>query len=146
VNLNDAKFVARSQAIVKAGVNLDKLKAEDVKIEGKMISLTLPHVEVINFSYPAERFVLDKMITHGAFLNQIDLREQEEYFQDAEIDIRNSLKYMDIVKTTERKTRLLIENMLRTVGYEEIYIDFHKGELITEISLNDDITEVTAEE
>jgi hypothetical protein len=145
VNLNDAKFVARSQAIVKAGVNLENLKAEDVKIEGKRISLTLPHVEVINFSYPAERFELDKMISKDATLNKISLRDQEQFFQDAEIDIRNSLKYMDIVKTTEKKTRVLIENMLRSVGYEEIYIDFHKGELIPEIKL-DELTEVTAEE
>ncbi len=145
VNLNDAKFVAHSQAIVKAGINLDKLKAEDVKIEGKRIELKLPHVEVINFSYPAERFVMDKMISKDAFLVNISLKEQEQYFQDAEIDIRNSLKFMDIVKTTERKTRVLIENMLRTVGYEEIYIDFHKGDLITEIDLGTDITEVTGE-
>jgi hypothetical protein len=145
VNLNDAKFVARSQAIVKAGVNLEKLKAEDVKIEGKRISLTLPHVEVINFSYPAESFELDRMISKDAALNKISLRDQEQFFQDAEIDIRNSLKYMDIVKTTEKKTRVLIENMLRSLGYEEIYIDFHKGELIPEIKL-DELTEVTAEE
>jgi hypothetical protein len=145
VNLNDAKFVARSQAIVKAGVNLEKLKAEDVKIEGKRISLTLPHVEVINFSYPAERFEMDRMISKDAALNNISLRDQEQFFQDAEIDIRNSLKYMDIVKTTEKKTRVLIENMLRSIGYEEIYIDFHKGELIPEIDL-EELTEVTGEE
>jgi len=133
VKLNEAKFVAHSQAIVKAGVNLEKLKPDDVKIEGKSISITLPNVEIINFSYPAERFRMDTLISGKAFLNSISLADQEQFFQDAETDIRNSLQYMDIVKTTEKKTRLLLSTMLETIGYEEIYIDFHKGKLIAEI-------------
>ncbi len=133
VSLNDAKFVAHSQAIVKAGINLEKLKAEDVDIQGKRISITLPNIEIINFSYPAESFEMDTLISGKAFLNNISLADQEQFFQDAEIDIRNSLQYMDIVKTTERKTRLLLGTMLKTIGYNEIYISFHQGNLITEI-------------
>ena len=133
VNLNDAKFVAHSQAVVKAGVNLEKLKPEDVEIQGKRISITLQNIEIINFSYPAESFQMDTLISGKAFLNNISLADQEQFFQDAEIDIRNSLQYMDIVKTTERKTRLLLGTMLKTIGYNEIYINFHQGNLITEI-------------
>lgn len=133
VKLNEAKFLAHSKAIVKAGVDLEKLQKNDVDIQGKSISLKLPHVEVINFSYPAELFEKDSLISTDAFLNRISLEDQESFFQDAEIDIRNSLKHMDIVEATEKKTRLMLENMLRTLGYQEIYIDFHKGELIPEI-------------
>jgi hypothetical protein len=133
VKLNEANFVAHSQAIVKAGVNLDKLKPEDVNIEGKRISITLPHIEIINFSYPAESFRMDTLISGNAFLNNISLADQEQFFQDAETDIRNSLKYMDIIKTTEKKTTLLLETMLKTIGYQEIYIDFKTGGLIAEI-------------
>ncbi|MEQ9403984.1 MAG: DUF4230 domain-containing protein [Cyclobacteriaceae bacterium] len=133
VKLNEAKFLAHSTAIIKAGVNLEKLKQEDVQIEGKRISLKLPAVEVINFSYPSELFHKDSLISTDAFLNKISLEDQEGFFQDAEIDIRNSLKYMDITSATQKKTRLMLENLLRTLGYEEIYIDFHEGELIPEI-------------
>lgn len=133
VKLNEAKFLAHSKAIVKAGVDLEKLKKEDVDIEGKSISLKLPPVEVINFSYPAELFEMDTLISTDAFLNRISLDDQEGFFQDAEIDIRNSLKHMNIIEATEKKTRLMLENLLRTLGYQEIYIDFYKGELIPEI-------------
>jgi hypothetical protein len=141
VKLNEAKFVAHSQAIIKAGINLEKLQAEDIKIDGKSISLTLPHVEIINFSYPAERFVMDTLISGKAFLNSISLADQEQFFQDAETDIRNSLQYMDIVETTEKKTRLLLETMLETIGYNEIYIEFKQGQLIAEIELETEVTE-----
>jgi hypothetical protein len=137
VKLNEAKFVAHSQAIIKAGINLEKLKPEDVKIDGKSISVTLPNVEIINFSYPAESFQMDTLISGNAFLNNISLADQEQFFQDAETDIRNSLKYMDIVKTTENKTRLLLETMLETIGYKEIYIDFKEGRLIAEIEFEE---------
>jgi hypothetical protein len=134
VNLNEARFVARSQAIIKAGVDLEKLKEADVKIDGKKISLTLPAVEVINFSYPAEKFEKDTVISDDAFMNKITLADQEKYFQDAETDIRNSLKYMDIIPLTQKKTTRMIEVLLTSLGYEEIYIDFHEGELIPEIT------------
>src|SRR6187549_1331234 len=48
IKLNDAKFIAHSQAVIKAGIDLEKLKEEDVTIQDKKISLKLPPVEVIN--------------------------------------------------------------------------------------------------
>lgn len=134
VKLNEANFLAHSQAFVKAGIDLEQLKEEDIKIEGKKISLLLPHVQVINFSYPAEKFVMDTIISGDAFLNNIRLEDQEEFFQEAEIDIRNSLKHMGIVEETQKKTRVMLEGMLRNLGYTEIYISFREGELVPEIS------------
>lgn len=137
VKLSDSKFLAHSQAVIKAGVNLQKLKKEDVDIQDKMISLKLPAVEVINFSYPSEKFHQDSLISGDAFLNKISLDEQEEYFQDAETDIRNNLQFMGIVETTEKKTRLMLETLLKTMGYQEIYIEFHQGELVPQIAENE---------
>jgi len=133
VKLNDAQFLAYSKAIIKAGIDLEQLQEGDVRIEGSKISLTLPAVQVINFSYPAESFKRDSLISKNAFLNKVSLADQEAFFQDAETEIRNNLKYLDIVPTTERKTALMLETMLRVLGYEEIYIEFKKGELIKEI-------------
>lgn len=134
INLNEARFVAKSQATIKAGVDLEKLRETDVKIDGKKISLTLPPVQVINFSYPAEKFMKDTIISDDAFMNKITLADQEKYFQDAETDIRNSLKFMDIVPITQKKTSRMLEALLTSLGYEEIYIDFHEGQLIPEIT------------
>jgi hypothetical protein len=133
INLNEAKFIAHSKARIKAGIDLEKLQDKDVTIEGEKISLTLPPVEVINFSYPAEDFKRDSLISGDAFLNEINLQDQEQFFQDAETDIRNNLKYLDIESITQKKTSLMLETMLRTLGYREIYIDYKKGELIPEI-------------
>ena len=130
VKLNDAQFIAYSKAIIKAGIDLEKLQEKDVAIEGSKISLMLPPVEVINFSYPAENFKRDSLISGNAFMNKITLSDQEDFFQDAESDIRNNLKYLNIVSITEKKTSLMLETMLRALGYKEIYIDFKKSEVL----------------
>jgi hypothetical protein len=133
IKLNEAQFLAKSQATIKTGINLDKLKEEDIKIRQNSISITLPAVQVINFSYPAESFKKIELLSSETFSSKINLEDQENFFQEAEMDIRNNLKYMGVIETTQQKTRILLEAMLRNLGYTEIYIDFKEGKLIPEV-------------
>ena len=41
---------------------------------------------------------------------------------------------MNIVETTQEKTRTMVDAMLRNLGYKEIYIKFKDGPLITKIT------------
>jgi hypothetical protein len=131
IKLNETTFLAYSQANIKTGINLKRFKKDDIIIDGSTIEITLPPVEVINFSYPPEKFRLDERIseTHK-FLNTISIEDQEHFFRQAEIDIRNNLKYMGIVETTQEKTSALLTGLLRNLGYLEIHIGFQSDELI----------------
>lgn len=143
IRLNQARFAAYSRATVKSGIDLNKMRPEDVFIEGKRIEIELPHVEVINFSYPFRDFRIDESITDDKFLNQIDIFDQENFYRLAESDIRNNLRYTGIIKATEQKTRLMMEGLLKNLGYEEIYITFRQDEdhLIPLVDLTDGDTE-----
>lgn len=142
IHLNTARFAAYSTAFIKSGVDLNKLKPSDIRIDDKRIEIELPHVEVINFSYPFKHFKIDESITDNAFLNKIDIFDQENFYRLAELDIRNNLKYTGLKEATEQKTRLLLEGLLKNLGYEEIYISFkEKGELLPEVELNEGETE-----
>lgn len=140
IKLNEARFLAYSQAVIKTGIDLNKLTYEDIKIEGQRIELSLPPVEVINFSYPPDRFKLDTELTDPRkFLNKISLEDQEKFFRDAETDIRNNLEYMGIVETTQQHTRTLLTGLLRSLDYTEIYITFKSDALmIDKIELNNE--------
>ncbi len=92
-------------------------------------------IALINFSYPAERFTKVDILTSDAFTTKINLEDQEYFFRQAELDIRNSLQYMDIVETTQKKTSAMLRAMLQNLGYNEIYIDFKEDKLITEIQI-----------
>ena len=130
VKLNDAEFIAYSKAIIKAGIDLEKLQEKDVEIEGSKISLMLPPVEVINFCTQQKISKEIVLFPGNDFMNKITLSDQEDFFQDAESDIRNNLKYLRFVLITEKKTSLMLETMLRALGYKEIYIDFKKSEIL----------------
>ncbi len=134
IHINTARFVAYSQATITAGIDLSELRPEDVRILDERIEINLPHVRVVNFSYPFNAFKIDSNITDNAFLNKIDIDDQEYFYEQAEIDIRNNLQYTGIRTATEEKTRVLMINLLRNLGYEEIYITFKKGPFIVEIN------------
>src|SRR6478609_5664674 len=126
IHLNTARFAASSQAIIKTGIDLNKLEPSDITITNGRIELRLPTVEVINFSYPFSRFKIDESITEDKFLNSIDIYDQENFYRLAELDIRNNLKYTGIRQATEQKTPLLREGLLKNLGYQEIYITFRQ--------------------
>ncbi len=135
--LGEARFVCFSEARIKSGIDLKKLTKDDVKINGKQIELQLPPVEVINFSYPFEKFRIDSTLLDNGFWVSINVTDMEEFFRMAELDIRAQLPYMGLVETTENKTRQMMEVLLRSIGYEDIYITFHKStQLIPKVNLN----------
>lgn len=141
IKINKAYFAANTQAIIKSGVDLSLLEEKDVNIEGKRITLNLPHIQVLDFSYPFSSYKIDSTITKNKFLNRIDIMDHERFYMMAELDIRNNLKYTGITEATEIKTRLMMEGLLKNLGYEEIYISFKKGELIKEIDFDYQIEE-----
>ncbi|MGF1636972.1 MAG: DUF4230 domain-containing protein [Cyclobacteriaceae bacterium] len=129
--LNEAKFVAYSQAKVKAGIDLSKIVEKDIQIDGSKIHLKLPSIEIINFSYPPSSFVEDSLISDPkVFLNKISIEDQEEFFRLAELDIRANLEYMGIVRTTQNHTRQMFNVLLTSLGYDEVYITFTDNRLI----------------
>jgi hypothetical protein len=131
IKLSEARFLAYSQAKIKAGIDLSDIAEEDVQIEGKKITLQLPPIKIINFSYPPSSFQEDTLVSDpSAFLNSISVADQETFFREAELDIRNNLEYMGIVETTQNHCQTMLYQLLRSLGYEEIYISFRNNELL----------------
>ena len=124
IRLNQANFVAYTEAIVKTGIDLQKMSEYDVTIDGNEISLHLPPVEVLDFQYPFQKFVVDTTLLDDAWINRFDIVDYEEFYRRAELDIRNNLQYTGIVEVTQDKTRLLLTGLLKNLGYEAIFIDF----------------------
>ncbi|MGB0521919.1 MAG: DUF4230 domain-containing protein [Flammeovirgaceae bacterium] len=126
----NATFLANTEARIKAGIDFSKIKGDAVKIEeGTRINILLPAVQIINFSYPAETFEIDPVISrYKPFLNRISVDELDDFFRQGEIDIRNNFKYFGVRQTVEDKTRLLLTKLLKQLGFTEINIDFEEPE------------------
>ena len=139
VPINEASFLAYSRAKIKTGINLERIKEEDIIIEGEKITLYLPTIEVINFSYPPEDFVEDSLVSNPKrFLNSINLEDQETFFRLAEMDIRAQLPYMGLVETSQNHARKLMFTLLKSFDFEEIFIHFKSDSLkVRQIQITD---------
>ncbi|MCU4177096.1 DUF4230 domain-containing protein [Carboxylicivirga sp. N1Y90] len=136
VRISSSDFVAYSEATVLTGIDLTKLDRKDVEIDGDVIELKLPAVEVLDFNYPFEKFEIDHHLSNNKFMSTIDVIDMESFFRQAESDIREHLKYMGITEQTEENTRKMLEGLLKNMGYKEIYIEFKNDstELIPKIN------------
>jgi hypothetical protein len=141
----DAYFFAETEASIKAGIDLEKIKEEDVKIKGRRISITLPPVEIINFSYPAEGFkVIEKYSDQQSIFrwNSIDVKEKDALYRQGETDIWANINDLGIIKSAQTNTRTLLKKILTFSGFEEIYIEFKEnpqGVVIQDEQLVDDL-------
>lgn len=127
IKLNEAIFVANTRAVIKAGIDLEKLKKDDISINGKSIRIVMPSVEILNFSYPIDQVVIDSTISDNAFLNKFTIKEYDQILEDAELKIRDAIPYLGIEEATKQKTRSLLETLLRGLGYTEIFLEFQEG-------------------
>lgn len=137
----DAVFLANTEARVKAGIDFRKMRGNAVSIEddGK-INILLPPVEILNFSYPAESFQIDPVISdYKPPLNQFGIDELDDLFRQGEKDIRDNFKYFGVRKTVEEKTRLLLTKLLKQLGFEEVNISFEEPAAKNELSTTDPV-------
>ena len=126
--LRDASFLATTEASIKVGIDLAKITSDDVEEDGDKITIQLPPVEVINFSYPAEKFKVDSDLSKDWDFNSINVEDMDFYFREAELDIRENLPRLGIYNTAQSRTRIFIENLLKRAGYKEIYIHYGSTE------------------
>jgi len=122
-------FFAETEAHIKAGIDLDKLTEDDIKIVGTKITIKLPAIEIINFSYPADAFKVVDSYTYSAPLfwwRNFDIEKRDELYRQGETDIRDNIKYLGIVESARKNTIMFLKPVLESSGFEEIYISFHE--------------------
>lgn len=122
--LNTATFVVNTEATIKLGIDLSKLTKDDINIEGNAISLRLPPVEVVSFSYPAENFILNREWSDKKFLNKIKPEDQEAIYREAELSIRKNLVHLNAIKTCQNLSAKMLKELLMGLesDFDEVYI------------------------
>ncbi|MDD8026923.1 MAG: DUF4230 domain-containing protein, partial [Acidobacteriota bacterium] len=124
IKLKNSSFLAFTKVEITAGIDLAKLKASDVDVDGKTIRLKLPPVEIVAYSYPFEKVEVDRSYTSNRFLNPIRLEDMEEFLRLADADVRRSLEGLGLRKRAESNTRALLTRVLTRFGFETIDLEF----------------------
>jgi hypothetical protein len=107
-----------AHGIVKAGIDLKRIKPEDVTISGKTISLRLPPPQI------TDAYLDDKqsqVIDHTTGLLRVfDKNLEQTARQNAVDDIRRAARIDGILDEADKRAKLELALFLRNVGFERI--------------------------
>ena len=111
---NRVLFVAHG--IVKAGVDFERLKPEDVRMSGHKISIRLPPAQITD-AYLDERQTHIVERTTGV-LRTFDKDLEQNARQTAVDDIRRAARNAGILKDADERARAQLKNLFTEMGLE----------------------------
>jgi hypothetical protein len=124
VVLEDVKWYGESrvlllaQGVVKAGLDLKRLKPEDVAITGKKICLHLPPTQITDaYLDDAASQVIDH--TTG-FLRAFDKDLEQAARQNAVDDIARAARHAGILDEADKRGRAELQNFFKRAGFEQV--------------------------
>ena len=111
-------------ATVKAGIDLNELTAQDIKLDNESsvtISLTAPKILLFNMKPENMREIFNES---GVLRSDFSNQEKDGLLSQGEKDIRAKVATMDILQRTGRNARILIESWLEKMGFTAVHIVF----------------------
>ena len=120
----DRKVLFSVKAKVKAGIDLDKMTDEDVKVKGNSIKLTLPKPEIVALNIKPNDIKLEysKVSTLRSEYSQ---KEYDEILRAGEESIRTDESLRNsIIADAEANASEFFEILLRGSGFTDIKIMF----------------------
>jgi Protein of unknown function (DUF4230) len=128
VVIEDAKWYGQNRllmvahGVAKAGVDLQKLKASDIRIRGNRLELTLPRPQLVDvYLDEGKTEILER--TTGV-LRTFDQQMEQDARRQAVEALRKSARAAGILRDAEERTRLQLTAMARTAGFDEISVEF----------------------
>ena len=124
VVLEDVKWYGENrvlllaQGVVKAGLDLKRLKPEDVAITGKKICLHLPPTQITD-AYLDD--AASQVIYHTTgFLRAFDKYLEQVARQNAVDDIARAARHAGILDEADKRWRAELQNFFKRAGFEQV--------------------------
>ncbi len=128
VLLDDIKWYGQNRllmiahGVVKGGVDLHRVTADNVEISGRKIVLDLPRPQLLDvYLDETKTEVLER--TTG-ILRTFDQQMEQDARRQAVEEIRKAARAAGILKDAEERTRLQLTALARAAGFEEVEIRF----------------------
>lgn len=121
--IGDRKILMSCKATLTAGIDLSAIKPEQVNIDGKHITLTLPHSKMISVNIKPED-ITEAYEAVDVLRQSFTSEERNGLAIQAEQQINASIGELGILQTAETNAALFVNNFLHQLGYETIKINF----------------------
>lgn len=105
-----------AHGIVKAGVDLQKLKPEDVQLDGLKVKIRLPNPQITDSYLDDSQTQVVERST--GLLRSFDKDLEQMARQIAVDDIRRAARYAGILKDADERARLQVRALFQQMGLE----------------------------
>ncbi len=120
------KILMSCKASIIAGIDLSKIKDEQISVEGKTVHIILPHAELVALNIKPE----DVKVEYEAvspFRSSFTTQEKNELAAQGEKNIRNSIDSLGVLKTAEVNANLVVTNFLNRLGFDKVIISYDQN-------------------
>lgn len=112
-----------AHGIVKAGIDLEKLTPDDIRVSGKTITISLPHAQITDaYLDDSQTKVIDRKT---GILAPPDKDLEQTVRQNAVDSIRRAARSGGILNDAESRAKAQIETLFKQLGFEKV--EFQNG-------------------
>lgn len=123
----DRKILFETAATVKAGIDLNELNDNDIRLEGEdAVTITLPRPKILLFNMKPEH-MREIFNESGVLRSEFSNEEKDGLLSQGEKDIRAKVARMDILERASRNARTLVESWLTQMGFATVRVVFKSG-------------------
>ena len=127
--IGERKILMSCEASIKAGIDLSGIREENIRIDGKSISLVLPRAHLVSINIKPENIKVEYEET-GLFRSDFSAAERDQLMAQGEAQISKSVDSLGVLQTAETNASLFVSNYLKKLGYERINIRFSNASTI----------------
>lgn len=112
----DNRVMIIAHGIVKAGVDFQKLKPEDLEVTDKKVKIRLPNSQITDCYLDEKQTQIFERTT--GLLRSFDKDLEQTARQIAVDDIRRGARYAGILKDADERARSQVEKLFQQMGWE----------------------------
>ena len=105
----DRKILIKTRAIVKAGVDLNKLREDDIRVKGNTIEITLPAPEYTSFNMDP-KFTRTEVESISGFRDNFTQKEKNDFLKQGEEAIKKDLAETKVLEDAARNAEDIVRN------------------------------------
>lgn len=124
--VGDRKILMSCRATLRAGIDLSKLDASAIDIDGDEAHVTLPKAKLLSVNLRPEDVKVEYQEV-GLLRSDFSSAERDRIMATGEAQIRAGVPELGILNTAESNAALFTSNFLRQLGYKKIKVDFADG-------------------
>lgn len=117
------KILFETSAVLKAGVDLQKLNDNDIQVFNDSILIELPQPELLSLNMNSDS-IKEKFVKTDVFRKPFSNAEKDKILAEGEKNIRDNIKTIGILESAKKNTIVFMETWLRLVGFSHISIHF----------------------